>query len=134
VLRQPVWEVVGGGWRSGYDRPTQACGGLKLKLEGTRRGDRRVRFATVTVADARERKQIALVTDSSGCLRYRLAAGDYRLRLAEGVETAFAVDIGRWTSLARAERHRLRPPVGCGAARKLQDGPQRATATKKSRL
>jgi len=88
----------------------QARGGLKLKLEGTKRDDRRVRFANVAVADDGDREEIALVTDSSGCLRYRLAAGDYRLRLADGVETAFAVDIGRWTSL------RMRLPERCSGS------------------
>jgi hypothetical protein len=85
----------------------QPRGGLKLKLEGTQRDDRRVRFAKVAVAGARELEEIALFTDSSGCLRYRLAAGDYRLRLPDGVETAFAVDVGRWTSV------RLRLPQRC---------------------
>jgi hypothetical protein len=45
---------------------------LKLKLEGVRRDDRRVRFANVAVADVGDREEIALVTDSRGCLRYRL--------------------------------------------------------------
>ena len=62
------------------------------------------------VADATDREEIALVTDSSGCLRYRLAAGDYRLRVADGVETAFAVAIGRWTSV------RMRLPERCSGA------------------
>jgi hypothetical protein len=83
----------------------QAHGGLKLKLEGTRRNDRRVRFANVAVAGATNREEIALVTDSSGCLRYRLAAGEYRLRVAGGLETPFAVGRGRWTSV----RMRLPP-------------------------
>lgn len=95
---------------SGKNGPMEAPGGLKLKLHGTQRDDRRVRFAKVAVADASDREEIPLVTDSSGCLRYRLAAGDYRLRLADGVETRFAVDVGRWTSV------RVRLPARCSAA------------------
>ena len=41
----------------------------------------------------------ALVTDARGRLRYRLAAGDYELRLADGGGTRFAVADEQWTSV-----------------------------------
>lgn len=72
-------------------------GGLKLDLAGAGRSDRRVRAArlVVTTVDGGERR--ALVTDSRGRLRYHLAAGHYRLQLADGGGTEFAVADGRWT-------------------------------------
>ena len=90
--------MVGGVIALAYDEQMHPRGGLKLKLEGVRRDDRRVRFARV-VARASDDEEIALVTDSSGGLRYRLSAGDYRLRLDDGVETEFRVEIGPWTAV-----------------------------------
>lgn len=91
----------------GAAKPGTSRGGLKLKLEGARRNDRRVRFAGVVVARASDHDEIALVTDSSGRLRYRLPTGDCRLRLNDGVETEFRVEISRWTSV------RTRLPEHC---------------------
>jgi hypothetical protein len=72
-------------------------GGLKLALKGVSHDDRRVRFAPVYVASVGSKDEIKLVTDSRGRLRYRLVAGDYRLRVQEGSETGFAVGDDRWT-------------------------------------
>jgi hypothetical protein len=72
-------------------------GGLKLALEGVRHDDRRVRFAPVAIASVGSADEIKLVTDSHGRMRYRLAAGEYRLRLEEAGETPFAVGGDRWT-------------------------------------
>jgi hypothetical protein len=72
-------------------------GGLKLALEGARHDDRRVRFAPVYVASLGSEDEIKLVTDSRGRMRYRLVAGEYRLRLEEGSKTGFAVHDRRWT-------------------------------------
>lgn len=48
--------------------------------------------------------EIKLVTDSRGRLRYRLTAGDYRLRvLQHSPATPFAVADRGWTTV----RHRL---------------------------
>jgi hypothetical protein len=74
-------------------------GGLKLALVGAGHDDRRVRFARVDVALVGSRDEIELVTDSRGRLRYRLVAGEYRLRLEEGGETRFAVDDRRWSAV-----------------------------------
>jgi len=72
-------------------------GGLKLALEGVDRDDRRLRFARVSVASGNSQEELELVTDSQGRMRYCLAAGEYRVRLAAGGETRFTVNDGRWT-------------------------------------
>lgn len=74
-------------------------GGLKLDLAGAGRNDRRVRAARLVVATAEGEDGRALVTDSRGRLRYHLAAGNYRLELADGGATEFTVADGRWTSV-----------------------------------
>ncbi len=74
-------------------------GGLKLALSAARRDDRRLRFVSLRLAAAGSQEEIRLVTDSCGRLRYRLPAGDYRLRLTDGRETRFEVADNRWTSL-----------------------------------
>jgi hypothetical protein len=72
-------------------------GGLKLNLAGVGQNDRRLRAARLVVATAEGQDRRALVTDSRGRLRYHLAAGEYRLELADGDETGFTVADGRWT-------------------------------------
>jgi hypothetical protein len=74
-------------------------GGLKLELAGASRGDRRPRCARLSVAAVEGSDEQELVTDSRGRLRYHLAPGEYRLQLADGGETRFAVGDGRWTSV-----------------------------------
>lgn len=74
-------------------------GGLKLDVTGAGRNDRRVRAARLVVATVDGGGGRALVTDSRGRLRYHLAAGDYRLELADGGATEFAVADGRWTAV-----------------------------------
>jgi hypothetical protein len=74
-------------------------GGLKLAVKGAARDDRRVRFAGVSLSATGSEDDLALVTDAEGRMRYRLADGDYRLRLAEGPESRFAVRDGRWTTV-----------------------------------
>jgi hypothetical protein len=71
--------------------------GLKLMLTAPQRDDRRVRFAHVGVVSARTDEEIAHVTDSRARIRYRLPAGDYRLRLSDGAATWFSVDGVRCT-------------------------------------
>jgi hypothetical protein len=80
----------------------RSTGGLKLTLEASQRDDRRLRFAQVGVVPSRSAEEIGLVTDARGRLRYPLPAGEYRLRLADGVETRFSVDGLRWTVVRRA--------------------------------
>ena len=53
----------------------------------------------LSVSPVGSEREISLVTDSSGRLRYPLPAGDYRLRLTAGHETRFAVADNRWTNL-----------------------------------
>jgi hypothetical protein len=72
-------------------------GGLKLQLDAADRDDRRLRSAPVFVASVGGDDQIMLVTDSRGRLRYRLAAGDYRLRVQHAPELSFAVGDHGWT-------------------------------------
>jgi len=72
-------------------------GGLKLALHGRDRDDRRLRFARVLVTSGESQEDLELVTDSQGRMRYRLAAGDYRIRVEAGSETPFTVSDGRWT-------------------------------------
>jgi hypothetical protein len=74
-------------------------GGLKLALEGPSRDDRRVRFAHVSLSATGAEDELALVTDSQGRMRYRLADGDYLLRTDDGHESRFAVRHGRWTTV-----------------------------------
>ena len=74
-------------------------GGLKLALEGAARNDRRVRFANVSLSAADAKDDVALVTDSRGRMRYRLADGEYLLRMTEGHESRFTVRDGRWTTV-----------------------------------
>jgi hypothetical protein len=74
-----------------------SSGGLKLELVGASRGDRRARCARLSIATVEGTYEQTLVTDSRGRLRYRLVAGEYRLRLADGGETRFAVSDSRWT-------------------------------------
>lgn len=74
-------------------------GGVKLELAGASRGDRRARCARLSVATLGGADERTLVTDSRGRLRYHLAAGEYRLQLADGDETQFAVGDGGWTSV-----------------------------------
>jgi hypothetical protein len=72
-------------------------GGLKLQLDATRRDNRRLRSAPVSVASMSGENEIMLVTDSRGRLRYRLAAGDYRLQVQHAPEVSFAVGEHGWT-------------------------------------
>lgn len=72
-------------------------GGLKLVLEGAARNDRRVRFANVSLSAADSNDDLALVTDAQGRMHYRLADGEYLLRMSEGQASRFAVREGRWT-------------------------------------
>ncbi len=74
------------------------AGGLKLALEGTNRADRRVRFARLAIFPLDAEREIALVTDARGRLRYRLPAGEYRLQLGEAAEQRFEVRDG-WASV-----------------------------------
>ena len=77
----------------------RSVGGLKLELEGSVRDDRRVRCADVSLSAVDAGDAVALVTDSRGRMRYRLADGEYTLRLAVGHESRFSVRDGRWTSV-----------------------------------
>jgi hypothetical protein len=77
----------------------ELSGGLKLALTGPGQDDRRVRCARLTIATIDGDDERTLVTDSRGRLRYHLTAGPYRLRLAHGGETQFAVRDGRWTPI-----------------------------------
>jgi hypothetical protein len=77
----------------------RTAGGLKLALEGATRDDRRVRFANVSLSAADAKSDVALVTDSQGRMRYRLADGEYLLRMNGGQELRFAVRDGRWTTV-----------------------------------
>jgi len=77
----------------------RTVGGLKLVLEGPAREDRRVRCADVFVGAAGASEEVALVTDSRGRMRYRLADGEYVLHMLAGHESRFAVRDGRWTSV-----------------------------------
>lgn len=81
------------------------AGGLRLALEGTSRGDRRVRFAGLSLSPVDGEHEIALVTDAQGRLRYRLSPGVYRVRLDEAAEQRFEVGDG-WTAV----RIQLPPP------------------------
>jgi hypothetical protein len=74
-------------------------GGLKLDVAGASANDRRVRAARVVVARLGGEEANALLTDARGRLRYPLAAGEYRLELADGGDTEFTVADGRWTSV-----------------------------------
>ena len=76
-------------------------GGLKLSVEGAGRGDRRIRFATVHLAASGAQSELTLVTDARGRLRYRLAPGNYRLRLQHGGDACFTVTAG-WTPVRLA--------------------------------
>jgi len=76
-----------------------ARGGLKLRVEGMRRDDRRVRFARVTMSSSRDEEEFDLVTDSCGRLAYRLPSGRYRVRVAEAAEARFTVSGERWTTV-----------------------------------
>lgn len=53
----------------------RCVGGLKLALEGAGRGDRRVRFAKVSLSGVDAEDELTLVTDSRGRMHYRLAVG-----------------------------------------------------------
>ena len=75
------------------------AGGLRLALEAATAGDRRVRFARLSVSRVDDEREIPLVTDARGRLRYRLSPGEYRLRLDEAVETWFAVGDAGWTTV-----------------------------------
>lgn len=87
-----TWPVV-------YADDVKRRGGLKLALTAAGRDDRRVRFATVSIAGPGSRAQAELVTDSRGRLRYPLAAGEYRLRLEQGGEAQFLVREHGWTTV-----------------------------------
>jgi hypothetical protein len=76
-----------------------AMGGLKLALEAAARDDRRIRFATLRVTPAGCDQGAWIVTDARGRLRYRLAAGEYRLSIDQAGETCFTVRGGRWTTV-----------------------------------
>jgi len=73
------------------------AGGLKLQLCAARRGDRRVRFARVSVEAVDHTERLELVTDADGRLCYRLRAGEYRVRCAQSPERRFAVRARGWT-------------------------------------
>jgi hypothetical protein len=51
------------------------------------------------VAPVGSQDEIMLVTDARGRLRYRVAAGEYRIRSEEGSEARFAVGGDRWTAV-----------------------------------
>jgi putative salt-induced outer membrane protein YdiY len=82
-----------------YVGVVRTVGGLKLALEGAARDDRHGRFANVSLSAADAKDDVALVTDSHGRMRYRLADGDYLLRVAGGLESRFTVQDGRWTTV-----------------------------------
>ncbi len=77
-----------------------------MALKGKNREDRRVRFARVeispldggAVSSLKEDREMKLVTDSRGRLRYPLSAGQYRIRVAEDAEHRFEVRDG-WASV-----------------------------------
>jgi hypothetical protein len=61
---------------------------------------RRVRFARVDVlAVGGGDAELTLVTDARGRLRYPLTAGEYELRVDEGVATRFLVGERGWTAV-----------------------------------
>jgi hypothetical protein len=73
-------------------------GGLKLSLHGRTRDDRRVRFAEVAVRPDNG-DELRLVTDADGRLRYRLALGEYEIRLATGGEARCTIGREGWTAV-----------------------------------
>lgn len=77
------------------------AGGLKLQLGTASRDDRRARFAAVVVetVGGSEMGGLKLVTDSRGRLRYRLPAGEYRLRSADVPDAFFRVGAHGWTAV-----------------------------------
>jgi hypothetical protein len=100
AMRPPTGAAaVAASWLAVYAEQMQPRGGLKLKLQGNRQDERQVRFARLGIVRASDGEEIALVTDSTGRLRYRLPAGEYRLRLGAGIESEFSVAGGRWTLL-----------------------------------
>lgn len=76
----------------------RTAGGLKLALEGVGRDDRRVRFADVSISGGDGSDDVSLVTDAEGRMRYRLADGEYLIRL-DGLASHFTVRDGRWTTV-----------------------------------
>jgi hypothetical protein len=58
-----------------------------------------MRFAQVTLSKVGTEDATPLVTDARGRMRYRLPAGEYRLSLASGPHTQFAVHDRRWTTV-----------------------------------
>jgi hypothetical protein len=72
-------------------------GGLKLQLASARRDDRRLRSAEVFISGVDADGEVRLVTDSRGGLRYRLAAGEYALRVPDIPDVPFAVRDTGWT-------------------------------------
>lgn len=75
------------------------AGGLKLAVEGGDPQDRRVRFAPVTVSAVPSTRELNLVTDARGRLRYRLYPGEYRLRVEHATTAHFAVRPRGWTTV-----------------------------------
>lgn len=73
-------------------------GGLKLEIQGGTPYDRRVRFAELTVGPA-DGDEVRLVTDANGRLRYRLASGEYVIRVANGGEARCTIRREGWTSV-----------------------------------
>jgi hypothetical protein len=53
----------------------------------------------VQLSDGNGENGRVLETDSTGRMRFRLADGDYRLRISDGQETRFAVQDRRWTAV-----------------------------------
>ena len=83
--------------RERYLERVPTTGGLRLALQPATRNDRRMRFAQVTLSKVGTEDATPLVTDARGRMRYRLPAGEYRLSLASGPHTQFAVHDRRWT-------------------------------------
>lgn len=75
------------------------AGGLKFALKAAGHDERRVRFARVFVSPVTSEEEIGLVTDSRGRLRYRLVAGEYRVRSEGGGATSFVVHDRGWTTV-----------------------------------
>jgi hypothetical protein len=90
---------IGPGRQPRYREGMPHAGGLKLRLQTATPNDRRARFAEVRLSDADGENARALVTDSTGRMRFRLPDGDYRLRVSDGPETGFAVHDQRWTTV-----------------------------------
>lgn len=77
------------------------AGGVKLKLEPTKRDDRRGRFAEIVLEGDRGEAR-TLVTDARGRLQYRLPEGRFCVRVLDGEATRFGVKDRGWTTVRLA--------------------------------